>query len=108
MKKINLINIEIKNFKGIEEFNLTDIQEVTNLHGENGSFKTSLFDAFSWLLFGKNSIGETKFGIKRNDTEGNPIEGLKIEVSAILDINGEHTKIYRSQSETKSGSSPVF
>ena len=108
MKKINLINIEIKNFKGIEEFNLTDIQEVTNLHGENGSFKTSLFDAFSWLLFGKNSIGETKFGIKRNDTEGNPIEGLKIEVSAILDINGEHTKIYRSQSETKSGNTQEF
>lgn len=108
MKKINLINIEIKNFKGIEEFNLTDIQEVTNLHGENGSFKTSLFDAFSWLLFGKNSIGDTKFGIKRNDTEGNPIEGLKIEVSAILDINGEHTKIYRSQSETKSGNTQEF
>lgn len=108
MKKINLINIEIKNFKGIEEFNLTDIQEVTNLHGANGTFKTSLFDAFSWLLFGKNSIGETKFGIKRNDTEGNPIEGLKIEVSAILDINGEHTKIYRSQSETKSGNTHEF
>lgn len=108
MKQIKLIEIEIKNFKGIENFELKEIQDITNLHGANGTFKTSLFDAFSWLLFGKNSIGETKFGIKRNDTEGNPIEGLKIEVSAILDINGEHTKIYRSQSETKSGNTQEF
>lgn len=108
MKQIKLIEIEIKNFKGIENFELKEIQDITNLHGANGTFKTSLFDAFSWLLFGKNSIGDTKFGIKRNDENGNPIEGLKIEVKTTLDINGEHTKIYRSQSETKTGNTQEF
>jgi len=108
MKKINLLSIKIKNFKGIEDFELIKIEQVMNIHGDNGTFKTSLFDAVSWLLFGKNSIGETKFGIKRNDKEGNPIEGLKIEVEGLFDINGEHTKLYRAQSETKSGNVQEF
>lgn len=108
MKKINLLSIKIKNFKGIEDFELIEIEQVMNIHGDNGTFKTSLFDAVSWLLFGKNSIGETKFGIKRNDKEGNPIEGLKISVEGLLDINGEHTKLYRAQSETKSGNVQEF
>ena len=108
MKAIKLLSISIKNFKGIEQLEFTDLQDVNNIHGDNETFKTSLFDAVSWLKFGKNSLGETKFGIKRHDAEGNQIEGLKIEVECIFDINGEHTQLYRSQHETKTGNVQEF
>ena len=61
IKKLSLLN-----FKGIRELSI-EFDEVTNIHGENGTGKSTIFDAFTWLLFGKDSHDSKDFNIKTLD-----------------------------------------
>lgn len=55
--KITIKSIHIENFKGI---NMLDVNfsVKTKISGQNAVGKTTIFDAFTWLLFNKNSAGE--------------------------------------------------
>ena len=90
MKEIVLKRIELTNFKGqahrIEEFAPGE----NFIFGENGTGKTSVFDAFLWLLFGKDSKGqsEEKAKIKMLDKSGNPIWHTDniVEATLLVDV----------------------
>lgn len=56
-------SISIKNFKGISDLHI-DFKNKTILEGENGIGKTSVLDAITWCLFGKNFADEKIFKIK--------------------------------------------
>lgn len=55
--------INIKNFKGISELHLDFTDKKNILEGENGIGKTSVLDAITWCLFGKNFADEKLFKI---------------------------------------------
>ncbi|TQO56374.1 DUF2813 domain-containing protein, partial [Paraclostridium bifermentans] len=52
MSSIFLRKLSIENFKGIRSLEI-DFSKITNIQGENALGKTSIFDAFSWLMFDK-------------------------------------------------------
>lgn len=56
-------SISIKNFKGISDLHI-NFKNKTILEGENGIGKTSVLDAITWCLFGKNFADEKIFKIK--------------------------------------------
>lgn len=63
---IRLIKLTLENFKGVQSFVFEpDGQDVTVL-GSNGVGKTTLYDAYCWLLFGKDSAGrsDSAFDVK--------------------------------------------
>lgn len=98
MKSIIIKKMIIRNFKGIENLQMSFGKDNTIL-GDNGTGKTTIFDAFSWALFGKNSEGKTKFNIQTLDKEGNIIHGIECNVTLILEINGCEKKISRTLKE---------
>ena len=63
---MNLVikKIEIKNFKGITDLKLNFTENKNILEGENGIGKTTVLDAITWCLFGKNFADEKQFNIK--------------------------------------------
>ena len=79
------MNLKITNFKGIRSFELPLDGNSAIVSGTNGTGKTSLFDAFTWLLFGKDSSGrsETSFEVKPYGSEG-----LTVEVVGEFEHNG--------------------
>ena len=95
MKTIKLQSIKLTNFKGIRSFELNIIDNETFIIGDNGAGKTTIYDGFNWLLFGKDSIGRTDFEIKTLDSNGKVIEKIEHEVSARLVVNGEELKLKR-------------
>lgn len=97
--KLQLKSISINNFKGISSLEIAFNPDVTNLRGTNGTGKSSVFDAFWWCLFGKDSSGATQFTIKPQDEEGNPIPKLDNEVEVVLSADGRHVKLKRVQRE---------
>lgn len=99
MKKILLKELHLVNFKGIASLDLSFNEGETTILGANGSGKTSTFDAFLWLLFGKDSYNRKEFSIKTYDTNGNPIPHLPHEVSAVLNVNGSDVKLRRTYEE---------
>lgn len=89
----------IRNFKGIRKYTFTPKETITKVFGKNGACKTTLYDAFSWCLFGKDSNGNQNFGIKPLDTTGETLKQLENEVTAVLLIDGKEFRLTRMQYE---------
>lgn len=92
--KITFRKLIIKNFKGIEELEINYDASVTNILGANHTGKTTTADAIMWVLFGKNSEGQTKFGISPKDAENNIIPNLENVVELTIAVD-EHVYALR-------------
>lgn len=94
MKSIKLQTIAILNFKGVRNQEITfNTEGITTISGRNATGKSTIRDAFLWLMFDKNASGEKDFGIKTNDADGNPIPQIPHEVSATLLVNSEELRL---------------
>lgn len=96
--RIKLKSLHLENFKGIKLFDIA-FGEKTQISGQNASGKTTIFDAFTWLLFNKNSAGEEKFNIRPLDIEGNQIDNVEIKVAAILEVDGKAVELSKVQKQ---------
>lgn len=96
-KDVKLLSMTLRNFKGIKDLTV-EFGEVTDICGANATGKSTINDAFTWLLFGKDAQGnsDTKFSIKTVGPDGKPYEKLEHEVTAILDVNGECIELRRA------------
>lgn len=97
--EIKLIKLVLDNFKGAKHFELNAEGKDIVVKGENNTGKTTIADAFYWLLFNKDSKGATKFSIKTLDSAGEEINNLKHSVYAVLDIDGKEQHIKKTYSE---------
>ena len=95
---MRLKRIEVKNFKGIGLFE-SDFGSENIIEGENGVGKTSVYDAWLWLLFGKNSEGRSDFKLRPYDNENNAVEGLVVMVEATVEVAGETVTLKKEQHE---------
>jgi len=93
--KIQLKELTLHNFKGEKDFKLSDLGNEVSISGCNASGKTRLFDAFTWLNFGKDSEDRNDFNIKSLDLNNQPLHKADHSVSAVLDIDGVKTKLER-------------
>ena len=98
-KEIKLLGLTIKNFKGIKEFSFTPDGKNATIFGDNGTGKTTVFDAFLWLLFGKDSNGRADFAIKPLDREGKEVHGLDVEVEITLLVDGQPVDLKKTFKE---------
>lgn len=98
--KIKLISLTIHNFKGLKDFGFDPEGENINVLGQNASGKTTIFDSFTWLLFGKSSDGSTKFNAKPLDSNGQEILGAEPLVEAVLDVDGKSLTLRRELKES--------
>lgn len=113
-KIIRLIALILTNFKGVKSFTLDAAGNNIDVYGDNAAGKTTLFDAFSWLLFDKDSQSNSKpeLWIKTLDSNGNVIHKLDHTVEGVLDIDGRQItlkKIFKEKWTTPRGTAePVF
>lgn len=96
--RINIKSLHIENFKGCRELDI-NFGERTSIHGANATGKTTIVDAFMWLLFDKNSAGDSKFQIRPLDKDGNQIDNVEIKAVAVLDVDGEEKKLQKIQKQ---------
>ena len=99
MKKLILKQIRLLNFKGAADVTIDFKDGMTSIYGMNGTGKTTVFDAFTWLLFGKDSKDRKKFDLKTYDSKGKIIPQIPHEVSAILILNGQEINLCRRFTE---------
>lgn len=76
--------LKIRNFKGIQSLDVP-FSRYTEISGRNESGKTSIFDAYLWLLFGKNSEDAKDFAVKPILENGEPVHNLDVEVEGVFD-----------------------
>ena len=98
MKKIELKKLAIQNFKGCRE-RTVEFGETTNIFGANASGKTTIMDAFCWLMFNKDSSGSEKFNIRPLDSDGKMIDNVEIMVEAVLKVDGSTITLQKVQKQ---------
>lgn len=114
-KQLRIKSLTLVNFKGMRNVTVDFGDGVTAISGRNGTGKTTIADGFAWLLWGKDSEGnsDTKFGIKTNDENGNYIPDLEHEVSGSFDTIDTETgetaavelrRVYVEEWQTPKGS----
>lgn len=99
MRSIIIKEIHFVNFKGFRNMTIEFNEDITTICGRNGSGKTSIFDGFTWLMFGKDSQDRKAFNIKTLDENGKAIPKLPHEVSAIIIVDGETIELCRRFNE---------
>ena len=111
MTEIKIKRLVLENFKCHKSLKLDFEGGNASIYGDNASGKTSVYDALTWLLFGKDSQGngEKNIEIKPLDACGEVKDHDALTaVEAVLDVNGEEVTLRRTYKEvwtTKRGSS---
>ena len=111
MRSIQIMRLTLDNFKCHRHLTLQLGGRNATLYGDNATGKTSVYDALTWLLFGKDSAGngEKNIEIKPLDSTGSVIDHSAItSVEAELSVDGEITTLKRTYREvwsTKRGTS---
>ncbi|EKF34335.1 AAA family ATPase [Bacillus xiamenensis] len=98
-KNIRLAELHLSNFKGVKSFTLETGGESAKVYGDNATGKTTLFDAFTWLLFDKDSQNKKDFEIKTLSKDNKAVSGVEHEVSAVLLIDGKSVELKKVYSE---------
>ena len=96
---MNIKSILLQNFKGCKNATYTFDGKNVTVCGANGSGKTTIFDAFTWLLFGKDSLDNAKFEIRPLDKDGKQIDNVEICVAATLEIDGKEVELKKTQKQ---------
>lgn len=110
MKDIRIKRLALENFKCHKSLVLDFNGGNASIYGDNASGKTSIYDALTWLLFGKDSRGngEKNIEIKPLNKSGEVNDRLAITaVEAVLIVDGEEITLRRTLKEvwtTKRGS----
>lgn len=94
MKNVKIKSLTLNNyrcFSGEREFH-ADFGEKTRVSGKNGSGKSTVMNAVMEVLTGKNSDG-TRADNVRPIVDGQEVEGVDVERTVVLDIDGKETEI---------------
>lgn len=99
---IRINYIELCNFKGVRSARFDFGGKNATIQGDNGVGKSTIFDAFTWLLFGKDhrDNDQSHFDIKTIDPETKePIHHLEHWVQAELVVDGARQTLKRTWEE---------
>ena len=94
MKNVKIKSLALNNyrcFSGEREFH-ADFGEKNRVSGKNGSGKSTVMNAVMEVLTGKNADG-TQADNVRPIVDGQEVEGVDVERTIVLDIDGKETEI---------------
>ena len=102
MTEIKIKKLSLENFKCHNNLVLDLMGGNASIYGDNATGKTSVYDALTWLLFGKDSHGngEKNIEIKPLDASGEVKDHDALTVvEAVLNVNGEDVTLRRTYKE---------
>ncbi len=108
MQTVKFQSLEMMNFKGVETFSIAPKGQDAKVLGDNATGKTTVFDAFTWLLFDKDSQNKKDFQIKTL-VDGQEVHNKDHAVTATLLVDGFPVvlrKVYKEK-YTKRRNSPT-
>ncbi len=97
--KIIIKRLELLNFKGIRSLPVEFNEHVQDIRGANETGKSTIFNAFLWLLFGKDMEGRKDYEIKTTDANGQELHKLDHQVTGIFDVDGQELTLRRLYKE---------
>ena len=111
MKRITIEELHLRNFRGARDVKVSFTDGTNIVCGDNGTGKSTLMDAFLWLLFGKDAEERKDCEIKRIEA-GERLRQTDATVECRLDVDGQQNTLRRSLREVwskpRGATEPVF
>ena len=111
MKRITIEEMHLRNFRGARDVRVSFEAGTNIVSGDNGTGKSTLMDAFLWLLFGKDAEERKDCEIKRIEA-GETLRRTDATVECRLDVDGQQNTLRRSLREVwskpRGATEPVF
>lgn len=102
-----LKRLSLQNFQGIQDLSFDFDGSIQTIYGTNATGKTTIYNALTWILFDKSSIGIKGFTPKTNDAKGAYKHNLEHLVEATFLLNSGQIlklkKIYKEVYKKKRG-----
>ena len=101
-KEMKLLKFSVTNFRGIQSLVIELNGKNVSIYGANGTGKTSTFDSFLWLLFGKDSSDRRDYDLISHipgKTTPDVGSGKEPTVTATLEHNGKTITFKKSYLE---------
>lgn len=95
MKQVILKSLSLCNFKGEKERTTNFNVDVTTITGGNGMGKSRHFDAFIWLLFGKDTQDRKDYEVKTR-VNGAELHNVECSVSGVIVVDGQEITLKRA------------
>lgn len=80
-------SLELTNFKNQQNFKLEFAATATNIYGANGAGKTTILDALSFLLYQKDSKGNSDTKMRPYGADGQLLHDIDTTVKGTFDVN---------------------
>ncbi|MBV5348900.1 AAA family ATPase [bacterium] len=93
MKQVFLQSLSMVNFRGHKDLTV-QFSDQTTISGENATGKSTVFDAFVWLLFGKDQFDRKDFEIIPT-VDNKRLDRVDPEVTAVLLVDGREISLKR-------------
>ena len=74
---MKLLRLSLNNFQGIRDLEITPAGRDIDVYGENGSGKSTIANAISYLLFGVPANGAKNWNPKTVDDNGEELHNLQ-------------------------------
>jgi len=81
---MKLLKLALENFQGIRNFTFSPEGKNAFIYGTNASGKTTLYNAYTWLLFDKASTGAVNFYPETRDENGEVIHFIDHSVTGVF------------------------
>lgn len=82
---MKLIKLTLQDFQGLRSYTLDADGRNISVHGTNGTGKTTIANALSWLLFDKPYTGEKGYNPKTTDEDGQELHHLDHRAEATFE-----------------------
>lgn len=96
---MKLIKLELENFKGIKSASFDFGGKSCAIRGANGTGKSTIADAFSWILTDKPMSGVKGFNPQTVDEDGKPIHKMDHSVKVIISLDDTVVTLKKTLSE---------
>ena len=111
MKRITINELHMQNSRGARDVKVSFTAGTNIVSGDNGTGKSTLMDAFLWLLFGKDAEERKDCEIKRIEA-GKTLRRTDATVECLLKVDGQQNTLRRSLREVwskpRGATEPVF
>lgn len=111
MKRITIEELHLLNFRGARDVRVSFTAGTNVVCGDNGTGKSTLMDAFLWVLFGKDADDRKDCEIKRIEA-GKMLRRTDATVECRLNVDGRLHTLRRSLREVwskpRGATEPVF
>lgn len=102
MKELTLKRLRLANFKNHKALDIS-FKGMTHISGPNFAGKSSIADAFFWVLFGKSSTGKSEgkeFRVRPYDRDGVDIDHIDVMAEITLAMNGQEIVLRKEQKQS--------